>query len=102
MNSPASRRPVSQLRPAVLRSVGGAIAGLIVVLAAVAPRAQGAPAVRVFHVRDTMGIRRTEYPVTVAIQLPKGALKEAAQVRVMTNSVQVPAQFMGRSSWDDG
>jgi hypothetical protein len=67
-----------------------------------AVRAQQSPATRVFHVRDTMGIRRTEYPVTVTIQLPKGALKEASQARVMTNSAEVPAQFTSRAAWDDG
>jgi hypothetical protein len=49
-----------------------------------------------------MGIRRTEYPVTVTIQLPKGSLKDVGQARVMTNSAEVPAQFTARAPWDDG
>jgi hypothetical protein len=82
-----------------------AVVGVACVVAAVpyrAPLAQSAPASRVFHVRETMGIRRTEYPVTVTIQLPKGALKETGQARVMTNSAEVPAQFTSRAAWDDG
>ena len=60
------------------------------------------PATRVFHLRETAGIRRTEYPATVTFQLPKGALADAAHVRVMNNSAEVPAQFTARTSWDDG
>lgn len=57
---------------------------------------------RVFHVRETVGIRRTEYPVTVSFQLPKAALADTAHARIMTNSAEVPAQFTARSAWDDG
>jgi hypothetical protein len=57
---------------------------------------------RVFHVRETMGIRRTEYPVSVSVQLVKGALADTSHARVMTNSAEVPAQFTSRSAWEDG
>lgn len=60
------------------------------------------PTTRIFHLRETAGIRRTEYPATVTFQLPKGALADTAHVRVMTNSADVPAQFTARASWDDG
>ena len=64
--------------------------------------AQPAPGIRVFHVRETVGIRRTEYPVSVTIPLPKGALSDATHARIMTNSAEVPAQFTARTSFDDG
>ena len=64
--------------------------------------AQQAPVIRVFHVRETAGIRRTTYPVTVTFQLPKGALADAAHARVMQNSAEVPAQFTSRAPWEDG
>jgi hypothetical protein len=64
--------------------------------------AQQPAGVRIFHVRETAGIRRTAYPVTVAVPLPKGAVADATHARVMTNSAEVPAQFTARQSWDDG
>lgn len=64
--------------------------------------AQQGVSTRVFHLRDTAGIRRTEYPATVTFQLPKGALADVTHVRVMNNSVEVPSQFTARASWDDG
>jgi hypothetical protein len=60
------------------------------------------PTTRIFHLRETAGIRRTEYPASVTFQLPKGALADATHVRVLTNSADVPAQFTARTSWDDG
>jgi len=60
------------------------------------------PTTRIFHLRETAGIRRTEYPASVTFQLPKGALADVTHVRVMTNSAEVPAQFTARTSWDDG
>lgn len=64
--------------------------------------AQDGVTTRVFHLRETVGIRRTEYPATVTVQLPKGALADAGHARVMNNSQELPAQFTARSSWDDG
>lgn len=64
--------------------------------------AQEGVTTRVFHLRETVGIRRTEYPATVTVQLPKGALADAGHARVMNNSQELPAQFTARSSWDDG
>ena len=65
-------------------------------------QAQQAPTTRVFHMRETAGIRRTEYPVSVTFQLPKGALSDATHARMMTNSAEVAAQFTARASWEDG
>ena len=64
--------------------------------------AQDGVTTRVFHLRETVGIRRTEYPATVTVQLPKGALTDAGHARVMNNSQELPAQFTARTPWDDG
>ena len=48
--------------------------------------AQQAPARRVFNVRETAGISRTQYPVSVTVQIPRGALTDTTHARVMTNS----------------
>ncbi|MEQ1729070.1 MAG: hypothetical protein ABL982_11890 [Vicinamibacterales bacterium] len=60
------------------------------------------PTVRIFRVRETAGIRRTEYPVSVSMQIPKGAVTDVSHARVMNNSAEVPVQFTARASWDDG
>jgi len=87
------------------RSLPGLLASATLLLGSIALAplsAQQAPVIRVFHVRETAGIRRTTYPVTVTFQLPKGALPDAAHARVMTNSAEVPAQFTARAPWEDG
>jgi hypothetical protein len=60
------------------------------------------PAVRTFRVRETAGIRRTEYPITARITLPRGAIKSAGEARLMSNEMEVVAQFTTASSWEDG
>ncbi len=60
------------------------------------------PTLRIFRVRETVGIRRTEYPVSVSVQVPKGALTDVSHARVMHNSAEVPVQFTARAPWDDG
>ena len=64
--------------------------------------AQSQSGVRVFRLRETAGIRRTEYPASVSFQLPQGALTDTSHVRVMYNSAEVPAQFTARAKWADG
>jgi hypothetical protein len=61
-----------------------------------------APATRTFSVRETMGIRRTEYPVTAKVMLAKGALADPSHARVTLNDAEVPAQFTAATTWDDG
>jgi hypothetical protein len=61
-----------------------------------------APAARTFRVRETAGIRRTEYPITARITLPRGAIKTAGEARLMSNDMEVVAQFTTASSWEDG
>lgn len=65
-------------------------------------QAQQQPGLRVFRIRETAGIRRTEYPVSVTVQVPKGGLADTSHARVLTNSAEVPVQFTSRSLWDDG
>jgi hypothetical protein len=60
------------------------------------------PGSRTFRVRETAGIRRTEYPITARITLPRGALKTAADARLLSNDADVVAQFTSASAWDDG
>lgn len=64
--------------------------------------AQSSAGVRVFRLRETAGIRRTEYPASVSFQIPQGALPDTTHARVVYNSAEVPAQFTARASWADG
>ena len=64
--------------------------------------AQQGSTTRIFHLRETAGIRRTEYPASVTFQMPKGALADVSHARIMNNSAEVAAQFTVRGSWDDG
>lgn len=64
--------------------------------------AQSNATIRVFRLRETAGIRRTEYPASVSFQIPQGALPDTTHVRVMYNSAEVPAQFTARAKWADG
>lgn len=64
--------------------------------------AQQGSTTRVFRIRETAGIRRTEYPVSVSVQIPRGGLGDVGHARVMTNSAEVPVQLTARSTWDDG
>jgi hypothetical protein len=56
----------------------------------------------VIQVTEATGIRRTEYPVNARIQLPKGALADAAHARLRLNDADQPAQCSAESRWDDG
>jgi hypothetical protein len=64
--------------------------------------AQSSAGVRVFRLRETAGIRRTEYPASVSFQIPQGALPDTAHARVAYNSAEVAAQFTARALWPDG
>lgn len=80
----------------------GLMLGATLLTVATGVLAQPSPATRVFHVRETAGIRRTEYPVTARVPLPRGALRDAGQARILTNGAEVPAQYSAASTWDDG
>jgi hypothetical protein len=76
-------------------------AALLLSAFALAPSAQS-PATRTFRVRETAGIRRTEYPITARITLPRGSIKTAGEARLTSNEMEVVAQFTSASSWEDG
>jgi hypothetical protein len=54
------------------------------------------------QVTEATGIRRTEYPVNARVQLPRGALADAAHARLRLNDADAPAQCSAESRWDDG
>src|ERR1700687_423957 len=54
------------------------------------------------QVPEATGIRRTEYPVNARVQLPKGALADAARARLRLSDAETPAQYSAESRWDDG
>lgn len=59
-------------------------------------------AARAFHVREPIGIRRTEYPVSARVPFPRGVLAAPTQARLLWNGAEVPAQFTANATWDDG
>jgi hypothetical protein len=71
---------------------------LLVASVEVSPQAH---ATRSFRVRETMGIRRTEYPVNARFTFVKGALSDPAQTRLAVNGVDVAAQVTAATRWDD-
>jgi hypothetical protein len=66
------------------------------------PLVQQSAASRSFRVRETIGIRRTEYPVSARLNFAKAVLKDPANARLLTNGAEVAAQIAASSSWDDG
>jgi len=48
------------------------------------------------------GIRRTQFPVTARIPLPRGVLKEPSSIRLVNNQMEVPVQASVDSTWPDG
>lgn len=45
---------------------------------------------------------KTAEPVTTGVPFARGVVKKANQVRLLTNGVEVPAQFLPTASWPDG
>jgi hypothetical protein len=54
------------------------------------------------QVSEATGIRRTEYPVSARVQLPRGAVADGAHARLRFNDADPPAQYSVESRWDDG
>jgi hypothetical protein len=63
-------------------------------------RGQSAVSSRQIEVSETAGIRRTEYPVNVRLELPRGALRDPSNARLKFTD-EVPAQFATDTTWDD-
>src|SRR5262245_59376989 len=53
------------------------------------------------QVSETTGIRRTEYPVSARVELPKSGLADPDHVALRTGGADVPAQYSVASRWDD-
>ena len=66
------------------------------------PHAQTATSTRTIDVSETAGIRRTEYPANVQVELPRGALRDVTNARLLRDANDVPAQFSAERTWDDG
>ncbi len=54
------------------------------------------------YVTEAAGIRRFNYPVNARVPFPKGTLPDAAQLRLLLNDIEVPAQYLAESRWPDG
>lgn len=63
--------------------------------------AQG-PAAVTISVRETAGIRRTEYPVGTVVSWPRGAVSETARLRLAAGDTAIVAQFTPITRWEDG
>jgi hypothetical protein len=81
------------------RWISGAV--LLGTMLGVAVQAQ-APRTVPIRVRETAGIRRNGYPAHASVTLPRGAMPEAANARLMLNGKEVPGQFAATEKWPDG
>jgi hypothetical protein len=75
----------------------------LVVAAAPTPLAQETRSVAI-TVRETAGIRRTQFPVAAEVTLPRGAAADPARMRLTTadSPEAVPGQFTPDTRWPDG
>ena len=73
----------------------------LIAVAIAVPHAQTSVSSRQIDVAETAGIRRTEYPVTARVELPRGALRDASNARLKVTD-EVAAQFTADTSWEDG
>jgi len=53
-------------------------------------------------VKEPAGIRRTEYPVSTRVTLPKATLTDEAHVRLQTGDTELAGQYRAATRWDDG
>lgn len=61
-----------------------------------------APASISIQVKETAGIRRTRFPATARVPLPRGAIKEAPNARLMLGTDEVEAQILPDGKYPDG
>ena len=52
--------------------------------------------------RETAGIRRTQFPVAAQVPIAKGALTEPDRARLKSGDTDTPAQFSAGARWEDG
>lgn len=85
------------------RTIGknvGWIGAVCSLAAGAGPLAQSAKSITL-QVSETTGIRRTEYPVSARVELPRAVLADMDHVRLRANDADVPAQYSIDSRWDD-
>jgi hypothetical protein len=75
---------------------------LVLCLAAVLPGAAQTGARLALTVRETAGIRRTQFPVMAVVPLPVRGLTDAAAVELSLNGTAVPVQSTVLTRWPDG
>jgi hypothetical protein len=74
----------------------------LISLCAAAAAAQSVPATIPIHVSEVGGIRRTQFPVTVRVPFPRGALRDPVNVKLLNNQAEVPSQASAETRWPDG
>lgn len=76
---------------------------LFLLLAAAASGAAGAPVNIPLSVEEPSGVDRAAGPVTSGVPLPRGAMKDAAELVLMNETTKkpVPCQFTVQSRWPD-
>lgn len=94
MATPHDMAPFRRRKTGLLTAACG-LAGVATVLAQ-------NPAPMGITVRETAGIRRTEYPVTAAVAWPRGAVHDVAHLRLRAAEGDLVSQFTPISRWDDG
>ena len=60
------------------------------------------PAAVNIYVRETTGIRRNRYPVNARVPMPRGALKDVRQARLIFGEAEIEAQVAAESTHADG
>ena len=53
-------------------------------------------------VQEAAGIRRTEYPVSTRLTLPRGAVSDLTHLRLRAGDTEIVGQYAAGSKWDDG
>ena len=74
----------------------------ILALPAAGIAANSSPATLAVIVRETAGIRRGNFPTQAQAQLARGALQDAANLRLLLGDEEVPLQTSAGSRWPDG
>lgn len=74
---------------------------LLVLTSAASVVAQTPASVSV-HVRESGGIRRTQFPVSVRIPLPRGVLNDPSHTRLLLKDAEVAVQVAADARWPDG
>jgi hypothetical protein len=54
------------------------------------------------EVKETAGIRRTQFPVSTHVRIAKGSLSDVSGARLRLGDTEVPGQYVAESRWDDG